>query len=140
MQRLSHRFMNNLSIGTKLNLCFGFLAVLVLVVMVFNVFSSDRVTQESNRTGDVRVPAALASAQAQSSLLAMVADVHSYVALGSLSHLADYYAAQRTFETNLAELERLSPASSTSEQANNLKELRTMFTEWSALSEQMYAL
>jgi signal transduction histidine kinase/DNA-binding NarL/FixJ family response regulator len=132
--------MNNLSIGTKLNLCFGFLAALVLFVMIFNIFSSYRVTQEINRTGDVRVPAALASAQAQSSLLAMAADVHGYVALGSLSHLADYYAAQRTFEKNLAELERLAPASSTSEQANNLKELRTMFTAWSALSERMYAL
>lgn len=140
MQRLSQGFMSNLSIGKKLNLCFGFLAALVLIVMVFNVFGSERVTQEINRTGDVRVPAALASAQAQSSLLAMVADVHGYVALGSLSHLADYYAAQRTFETNLAELERLAPASSTSEQATRLKELRIMFTDWSALSEKMYAL
>jgi len=140
MQRLSQRFMNNLSIGKKLNLCFGVLAVLILVVLVFNIFSSYRVTQEINRTSDVRVPAALASAQAQSSLLAMVADVHGYVALGSLSHLADYYAARRTFEANLAELERLAPASSTSEQATRLKELRSMFTAWSALSEQMYAL
>jgi signal transduction histidine kinase/DNA-binding NarL/FixJ family response regulator len=132
--------MNNLSIGKKLNLYFGFLAALALIVLVFNVFSSDRVTQEINRTGDVRVPAALASAQAQSSLLAMVADVHGYVALGSLGHLADYYAAQRTFEKNLAELERLAPASSTSEQATRLKELRGMFTAWLALSERMYAL
>src|SRR6266498_614278 len=100
MQRLSQGFMSNLSIGKKLNLCFGFLAALVLIVLVFNVFSSERVTQEINRTGDVRVPAALASAQAQSSMLAMLANVHGYVALGSFSHLAVYYSAKGTFETN----------------------------------------
>ncbi len=140
IQRLRERFLNNLSIGQKLNLCFGLLAALTLLVMVLNVFSSYRVTQEINRTGDVRVPAALASAQAKASLLAMVADVHAYVALGSLGHLANYYAAQRTFESNLSELERLAPVSSTPEQTRRLKELRSMFTEWSALSEQMYAL
>jgi len=140
MQLLSKRLLNNLSIEKKLNLCFGLLAALTLLVLVFNSFSSYRVTQEINRTGDVRVPAALASAQAQSSLLAMVADVHGYVALGSLGHLADYYAARRTFESNLSELERLGPVSSTPEQTTRLKELRFMFNEWSALSEKMYAL
>ena len=75
-----------------------------------------------------------------SSLLAMIADVNGYVTSGSLSQLADYYAAQRTFETNLTELERLAPVSSTPEQKRRLKELRAMFTEWSVLSEKMYAL
>lgn len=140
MQRLSNRLLNNLSIGKKLALCFGLLAALTLLVMFFNIFSSDRVADEINRTGDVRVPAALASAQAEANLLKMVADVHAYTALGSLGHLADYYAAQRDFEANLAELERLAPVSSSSEQATRLKELRIRFTAWSALSEQMYAL
>lgn len=140
MQPLGKRLLNNLNIGRKLTLCFGLLSALTLLVVVFNAVSNYRVTQEINRTGDVRVPAALASAQAQSSLQAMVADVHGYLALGSLSHIADYYAARRTFEANLAELERLAPASSNPEQTRRLKELRVTFTEWSALSEQMYAL
>jgi signal transduction histidine kinase len=140
MQPLGKRLLSNLNIGKKLTLCFGLLSALTLLVVVFNAVSNYRVTKEINRTGDVRVPAALASAQAQSSLQAMVADVHGYLALGSLSHIADYYAARRTFEANLAELERLAPASSNPEQTRRLKELRVTFTEWSALSERMYAL
>jgi signal transduction histidine kinase len=134
------RLLNQLSIGGKLKLGFGLLIALTLLVVVLNILSSYRVTQEINRTSDVRMPAALAAAQAQASLQAMVADVHAYLALGSLGHLADYYAALQTFEANLAELERLAPVSSTPEQVHRLEALRTTFAEWLALSEKLYAL
>jgi signal transduction histidine kinase/DNA-binding NarL/FixJ family response regulator len=133
-------FFNRLRIGWKLNLGFGLLAALTLMVVVINALGGYWVTQNINRTSDVRVPAALAAAQAQASLQAMVADVHGYLAMGSLSHIANYYAAQRIFVANLAELERLALLSSDPDQIQRLNELKNTFNAWSELSERMFAL
>ena len=77
-----------------------------MLVIVFNAIGSYRVTSYLNRTGDLRVPAALASAHAQANLIKMVADVHGYLMLSDLGQIADYYAVRRSFEANLAELEQ----------------------------------
>ncbi len=73
------RHLNQLSIGWKLNLAFGLLVGLTVLVIVFNAIGSGRVTHSLNRTGDLRVPAALASAHAQANLGKMAADVYGYL-------------------------------------------------------------
>jgi signal transduction histidine kinase/DNA-binding NarL/FixJ family response regulator len=140
LPRLGARFLNKLSIGWKLNLGFGLLIGLSLAVALFNIVGGYQVTQNINRTSNWRVPAALAASQAQTNLLKMVTDVHSYLTLNSLWHIADYYAAQLAFESNLAELERLMPAPADPEQTRQLAEFKSAFTAWSALSEKMFAL
>jgi len=134
------RQLNKLSIGWKLNLGFGLLVGLTVLVIVFNAIGGTRVTQYINRTGDLRVPSALASAHAQASLIKMVADIHGYLALSDLGQIADYYAARRSFEANLAELETLAQTSATPDSTRHLNELKTIFADWAMLSEKMFQL
>ncbi len=132
--------LNKLSIGWKLNLGFGLLAALTLLVVAINVIGSYQATQNINQTGELRVPAALASARAQTSLLQMVANVRGYLVLGDTANIDDYAAARRTFEANLAEMERLTAASADPENARRLAELKSIFAEWTTLSEQLFEL
>jgi signal transduction histidine kinase/DNA-binding NarL/FixJ family response regulator len=137
---ISVRYLNKLSIGWKLNLAFGLLVGLTVLVIVFNAVGSSRVMQHLNRTGDLRVPAALASSHAQASLIKMVADIHGYLALSDLGQIADYYAAKKNFEGDLAELELLAQSSSAPDSARRLSELKASFADWSTLSERMFQL
>jgi CHASE3 domain sensor protein len=66
---------NNLPIGTKLSISFGILATLTVIVVGLIFLASQRASQNIRLTQDLSVPAALASAQAQSSLLEMQASV-----------------------------------------------------------------
>lgn len=132
--------LNKLSIGWKLNLGFGLLVVLTLLVVVFSAIGSYQATQNINLTGDLRVPAALASAQAQTSLLEMMASLRGYLALGDPNLIEEYNIAQQTFEGNLVEMERLAVASTDPEPIRRLTELKTIFAAWSTLSEQMFEL
>jgi signal transduction histidine kinase/DNA-binding NarL/FixJ family response regulator/CHASE3 domain sensor protein/HAMP domain-containing protein len=134
------RVFSKLSIGWKLNLGFGLLAALTLVVVTIDVLGSYQATQNINQTGDLRVPAALASARAQTSLLEMVANVRGYLVLGDPASIADYHAARQTFETNLAEMERLAAISGEPDNLRQLAELKIIFADWSRLSEQLFAL
>ena len=110
------------------------------MVVVFNAVGSDRVTQDINRTREFWVPMALASAQAQASLIQMVADIHGYLTLGDLGQIADYYAARRDFEANLTEMDHLAQTSSTSKNTLRMVDLKTSFTDWGALTEKMFQL
>ncbi|MCB0184601.1 MAG: hypothetical protein KDE31_10055 [Caldilineaceae bacterium] len=66
---------NNLTIGQKLNIGFGILVLLLLLIVSLIFAAGQEATENINLTVDVRVPAALASTRAQSSLLKMRAAV-----------------------------------------------------------------
>lgn len=137
---LSRKYLNRLSIGGKLNLSFGLLVGLTMLVVVFNTIGSVRVNQDLKRTGDLWVPAALASVQAQASLIKMVADIHGYLTLNDLGQIADFYTARKDFETNLAEMERLAQISADLKGMSRLVNLKTSFVKWASLSEKMFQL
>jgi Tfp pilus assembly protein PilX len=66
------KFLNNLKIGSKLNIGFGLLVALTLVVIGVSYLGSFRTTTNINRTSDLSAPTALASARAQANLLRML--------------------------------------------------------------------
>ncbi len=134
------RLLGRLSIGWKLNLAFGLLIGLSLAVALFNTVGGYQVTQNIDRTTNLRVPAALAAAQAQNNLRKMSADVQNYLTLNSLGSIADYYQAQRAFQVNLADLERLTQVSADPDQTRQVAEFKSAFADWSSLSERMFAL
>jgi CHASE3 domain sensor protein len=100
--RLSSSFFNKLKIGGKLTIGFGILGALTMLVIGLSYLGSYRATLNINRTGDVRVPTALASARAQANLLRMQADVQAYLALGDQTYRESFHQARQAFEADLA--------------------------------------
>ena len=140
MRWLVFKQLNDLSIGRKLNIAFGILVFLTLLVVGINTIGSYQATEKINLTGDLRVPSALASARAQAGLLEMVANLRGYLVLGDPSLINDYNTARDTFEANLARMEELAATSADPVNSDRLNELRTIFAQWSLLSEQMFKL
>ncbi|MCB0211577.1 MAG: GAF domain-containing protein [Anaerolineae bacterium] len=135
------KMLNDLSIGWKLNLGFGILVILTLLVVVINTIGSYQATEKINSTGDLRVPSALTSARAQASLLEMVANLRGYLVLGDPGLIEDYNTAKDTFEANLSQMEELAASSADSDNnMDRLNELRIIFARWSLLSERMFKL
>lgn len=134
------KFLNKLNIGWKLNIGFGLLVTLTLLVVILSFIGSREATTNINLTGDLRVPSALASAQAQTSLLEMVANIRGYLVLGDPQLIDDYNQSKQRFEENLLEMEQLALATPDPENERRLTELKAIFDTWSALSEQLFEL
>ena len=144
---LSGRLFNKLNIGSKLNIGFGILGALTMLVIALSYLGSSRATTNINRTTDISAPTALASAQAQANLLRMLGDVRGYLALGDEEYRTDYNQAREAFEADIAELEALArqraplgPPSTNPEFDNRLAELKTAFAQWSELPDQLFDL
>lgn len=131
---------NDRTIGQKLNMGFGIL-VLLLLLIVGLIFAAGRAATDTiNLTVDVRVPAALASARAQSSLLKMRAAVRGYLAVGDLQNIDDYNKAKEIFQENLAQLKALSADWSDPEDVQRLDALINTFAAWLPLPDRLFQL
>jgi CHASE3 domain sensor protein len=144
MIKNNRKYFNRLKIGGKLTIGFGILGALTMLVIGLSYLGSYRATLNINRTGDVRVPIALASARAQANLLRMRADMQAYLALGDQTYRESFQQARQAFEENLAELDRLAhqhaASASNQEFDRGLEALKNAYTEWSALPEQLFDL
>lgn len=130
----------NLKIGRKLDFGIGILVVLMFLV-VGSIFVAGReATQNINLTEDVRVPAALASAQARSSLLEMQASMRGYLVLSDLNNIDTYNKAKEIFEINLARLEQLSVDWTNTEDIRQLEALKATYETWSPIPERLFQL
>lgn len=130
----------NLKIGRKLDLGFGILVVLMFLV-VWSIFvAGRRATQNINITEEIRVPAALASAQAQSSLLEMQASLRGYLVLGDLNNIDTYNKAKEVFEISLTQLDDFSKEWNSIEDIHHLEELKAVYNTWSPIPEQLFKL
>ncbi len=134
------RPLSNKSIGWKLNVAFGLLVLLTLLVVVSSAIGARRATQTINQTSDLRVPSALASVRAQTTLLEMVATVRAYLVSSDAAHLADYRNGKAAFEVTLGEMQALAQAAQNEQQLARLTQLTEQFAEWTGLSERMFAL
>src|SRR5262245_43062804 len=88
---------NNLNIGLKLNIGFGILVMLIFLVVGLIFVAGREATQNINLTQEVRVPATLASARAQFSLLQMQASLRGYLVLSDLQNIDDFNKAKEIF-------------------------------------------
>jgi len=138
------KYFNRLKIGGKLTIGFGILGALTMLVIGLSYLGSYRATRNINRTADVRVPTALASARAQANLLRMQAAVQAYLALGDQAYRSSFHQAQQAFEVDLARLDELArrheASVSNPEFDRRLDALRSSYTQWSALPEQLFDL
>ena len=138
--------MGNLSIGGKLNLGFGTLIVLTLLILSIGYLASLRATQKIDRTNEVQAPAARVAAGAESNLLRMVAEVQEYLATGDDTVRTEFESDREAFEADLVELESLisddiDPGGApNSADEIRLSNLQTAYARWSVLPEQLFTL
>jgi signal transduction histidine kinase len=135
----AHTKLNNLPLAQKLNLGFGTLAVLTLLVVGRTYFTSAGATDSIHRTQAVRMPSALASAQAQANLLNMMSDMRGYLATGEADFQHGYHNTRHQFEQDLATLNRLLNQQPTA-QKQRLLELQTTYQKWSEISDKIFSL
>ncbi|HEV7815870.1 MAG TPA: ATP-binding protein [Janthinobacterium sp.] len=127
------------SIGHRLTLGFGALAVVTLLVVALAVAAGRNATIDIDLTESVRVPAALASAQAQASLLRMQLHVRGYLVLSDPQDIEQYQLAKQSFEKNLAALQAMSGNWSV-EEAQWMAELSATYAHWTRLPPQLFEL
>ncbi len=131
---------NSLRIGWKLNISFALLVALTLLVVFLGIISRQQVTRNIDLVNDVRTPAALASAQAQISLLEMVSSLRGYLVLGNPQNIEDFNAARQLFIANLMEMETLFENSSDEVNQQRLADIQALYADWSGLPEQLFEL
>lgn len=133
------KLLKNLKIGGKLTIGFGILVALTLLVIGLSYIGSSNAAANIDRTEDLRMPVALASAGAQSNLLRMLAATRGYLALGDAQFIVAYDQAEAAFEDDLKELRRLSDRMDPVNQAR-LIELEGLFEQWKVLPQPLFAL
>lgn len=131
---------SNLKISDKLNLGFGILVTLTFLVIGRSYLNSVQATLTVHRTQDVRMPAALVSADAQTNLLKMVSDVRGYLASGESGFRDRYQQSRQSFEARLLELTSLLQQQQSSDDQQRLKKLQQAYEEWSALPDRLFIL
>ncbi|NJP04715.1 MAG: response regulator [Chloroflexaceae bacterium] len=134
------RYINDFSIGQKLNLGFGLLVVLILLLVVLQLIHHAQTIATIRQTGEVQAPSALTSAQAQTNLLSMLAGIRGYLILGSPSFRQEYLDAKAMFEQNLVVMKALATQEQNPDLNRQLAELETTYERWSDLPDQMFAL
>ncbi|GAK55865.1 signal transduction histidine kinase [Candidatus Vecturithrix granuli] len=131
--------LKNLQIGAKLTIGFGILVLLMFVSVGVSYLSSKRATQNMNRIDEIRVPTALAASRAQANLLRMIGNVRGYLALGDQKYREGYLEYSQKFETDLIQLDTLSPYLDLENQGR-VRDLKSIYESWTALPEGLFAL
>ena len=127
-------------IGGRLTLGFGALAGVTLLVVGLFTLAGYRVTRDIDLTERVREPAALASTQAQTSLLRMQLHLRGYLVLGDPQHIAQYQVARQEFERNLTVLQEMSGTWPESDAARSLQELTESYRRWAQIPPRLFEL
>lgn len=126
-------------ISAKLTFGFGILVVLTLLIVSFMLLSSAKTASTFEYTGDVRVPAALASSEAQANVLRMSGDVRGYLAFGDPELRESYYESAYNFQANLDTLHTLSSHFDAADK-RHLATLQDTFEQWQKYPERLFAL
>ncbi len=127
-------------LGGKLTLGFGALASVTLLVVGLASIAGYRVTGDIDLTESVRQPAALASTQAQASLLRMQLHLRGYLVLGDPQDIRQYHAAREVFESSLIALQEMSGSWPEADVARSVKELTESYRQWTELPQKLFEL
>nr|WP_297353128.1 response regulator [uncultured Caldimonas sp.] len=128
-----------LGIGAKLNLSFGVLIGLTLLVVALAIVGGRDATREIDLSAAARAPAVLASAQAHEALLRMQLHLRGYLVLSDQDDVSRYEAAKQEFERALASLQQLSTSWSTDDRGL-VEALTRNYERWKSLPPHLFSL
>ena len=129
-----------MSIRQKLNIGFGVLVTLTLIVVALEYWSSEHAAQQISQTTELHLPTVLASTRAQADLLRMLSSTRGYLALGEQKYRDDYAQAKQTFEADVMLLDSLSSTWKNVRHREELQKLEMVFEQWAQLPEQLFEL
>ena len=129
-----------LGIGSKLTAAFGVLAGVTVLVVLLALLGAQHLTRDIALAQNLRLPASLASTQAQASLLSMQLHVRGYLVLSDPQDVQQYQAARREFEDRLAALQAMSNSWPEVDAARLVGDLTADYLRWEGLPKQLFDL
>ncbi len=129
-----------LGVGDKLTLGFGALAAVTLLVVALALAGGQRLAGDIALAEQLRLPAVLASTQAQASLLKMQLHVRGYLVLSDPQDVTQYHDARHSFESSLAALQAMSGRWPEGDAARAVQELTGEYQRWVRLPQQLFDL
>lgn len=147
--RVPHRLSNarrviqrlhDLSVGNKLYVGFGSLVIWMVIVVLLDHFAIAGALSDLERTRDLRLPSALASAALEREIHQMIGDVEGYLSLGEREYRDRFHRNATEAEELLHELQQYSADWTSDENPARLEELQVMLPDWLELTEQMFGL
>ncbi|MDJ1182745.1 ATP-binding protein [Roseofilum casamattae] len=102
--------------------------------------SSRQATLSINRTQELRMPIALSSAQAQTSLLKMLSNVRGYLITGDSEFRQHYQESRHEFEHNLQQMKQLFQQWNVPIQLEQLQTLEALYDVWLDLPPHLFEL
>jgi len=133
-----HRF-GSPGMAARLALGLASLAGVTFLVGALAWVAGRRATEDIGLGEPVRRPASAASAQAQADLLRMQLHLHGYLLLGDQEDVAQYRAARRSFEVEMAALHATSEGLE-GEDARAVRALQDDGHAWTQLAQQLLEL
>ena len=131
---------NNVKIKHKLNLALGILIGVTFAIVGINYLSSRQATLSINRTQELRMPIALSSSQAQTSLLKMLSNVRGYLITGDSGFRQRYQESRHEFERNLQQMKKLFQQWNVPIQLEQLQTLESLYDVWLDLPPHLFEL
>ncbi|WP_448571399.1 ATP-binding protein [Trichothermofontia sp.] len=128
------------SIRQKLNLSFGILVSVTLLVVSRNYWSSIQATQHIQRTQALRMPTVLASSYAQEELMSMLSNIRGYLVTGESELRYEYQNSRQAFEQHLSNLEQLLATLDAVGNDQRLDKIQKQYQDWSSLPDKLFTL
>jgi signal transduction histidine kinase/DNA-binding NarL/FixJ family response regulator len=132
-------YLKPFSIGRKLTIGFGALAIVTLLVATLAFVAGRNATEDIRLVEAVRAPASLTSAQAQAGLLRMQLHMRGYLVLSDPVDIDEFQVARHAFEVSLASLQAMS-RNWPEEEAKWVVELTTTYARWAKLPPHLFEL
>lgn len=128
------------SIGGRIYFAVAVAIGMLVLVLVLNSANSTQVASVLDRVAELRAPTALQSNLAEEAMLKMLVNIRGYLALGEQQFIDNYEIARDDFEESIVLLDTLSTDWTNPVNLTRLETVRTTFTTWGVLPQQMFDL
>ncbi len=135
--RFSLGFIDNLSIGKKLSVGFGFVLLILVLLSLFILFRLSTQATLQNRIVEQRMPANIAGHDLVNGINASLAALRGYMILGDDSFRQQRQQAWQEIEHHLTVLTRLSAQWDSQQDKDSLAELKGVMGEYQSAQERV---